>query len=335
MPSPVFLNTDLQEDTRSRDSYSPLSTIPGASEPQLGTIHFLCSDNVVLRANSIILKLASPVLSEKLPNSSLCIAYPIDVQEQSDAIRILLDMIYPCHVFPEDVPDFRVLRDLAIAAERYRIPLVIDNAKAFILKANPVESFALSCRLGWDNEIVRASTGTLEHDIFSPECEEMLKDVNGIYLSKLYCLHQQRKRKILDSLSAEFDFDAVSEDSHNEGRPKILLRLLLEDHLKAQHTSFPMCDILARFNFGIEEIRYDIIVWMKSVQEALEKAPSGGFLRTPHGLGEILGKNIAIFSTHCPSCRCQLFNENTFVKAISDFLDSGCFPDAIELTSKL
>lgn len=236
------------------------------------------SDQVLFRVHSVVLSTASGVFRQMMGvqrDAEESSETPVQMDEPAEVLLALLDVFYPDRLcLPPAIgyglpsgafrqgqqgkawrqeqlsqsPPFHILRDLALAADKYDMPGVMrvvrrtlfvsvpvpsngnlagTSSSSQVMLANPqqhppVELYALARRLEWDAEASAASTATLSCALLGPAADaasmQALERMDAVSAVRLLNLHARRRAAFVEALdlvsSATRDFGAVEGDGH-------------------------------------------------------------------------------------------------------------------------
>ncbi|TDL26528.1 hypothetical protein BD410DRAFT_524829 [Rickenella mellea] len=184
---------------------------------QDGDLVLSSSDNVLFRVNSDVMRRASGFFKEmyEMPRSDD--EKPGPLTATANTVATALDIIYPdrdlpAPSYPIGLPAFTTpclydfVEQLQSFADSYSMPKVTLYVRSLIatgiasdsFRSSQLQLFALCCEYGWEEEAKQASTGTLDLDLKSPECDEALDRLSVRNLRRLQDLHYRRRRAFLD-----------------------------------------------------------------------------------------------------------------------------------------
>ena len=171
------------------------------------------SDGVRFRVHTFIMRLASEFFRTMLdiPQDPYAAGSgpPISMEESSNTIETMLDIIYPNRAVPR-ISSFQMASSLLSVAEKYDIQKIRDTVWKFItdppFRCGALETFVLACRYGSDKEAKVASTATLEIDLYAPDSLKVLENLEPASHLKLRNLHTTRRQMLLKAMNIRYDF---------------------------------------------------------------------------------------------------------------------------------
>lgn len=320
-----------------------------SKRPQTGTVHpaygnadadadlvLRSEDGMLFHVHSIIMRRASSVFRQMLGIQRLAqegADTPISLTESGDVILGMLDSVYPDRERPE-VPSANYLLELAIAGEKYDIPVVTRSVRAFLNRIlagahrypefPPLELYRISCKLGWEEEAKAASKATLPYRLFVATHSDALRKLDSGSLLRLLALHDQRKRIFMQKLSIHMFFD-ISPPPFNGNVMKLWGGVILE-HLKCRWGVTTGPDAVPVL-LPSQSFRTQWLALMYEVSAILSKSPLGEELKDADFWNTARSKEL--WNSKCPCCdRPVLLREKAaFVAAFLRDLDS--LPDTI------
>jgi hypothetical protein len=109
------------------------------------------------------------------------------------------------------------VQDVLLVAEKYEARGVISRLRPLLLTSlftdSPLALYSLAARLELEAEAKYASTLSLSFYIYDASHEHILRTISSNYLTRLFILHEKRKRLFCDSMDEEDGWPI-------DGRPK-------------------------------------------------------------------------------------------------------------------
>ena len=119
------------------------------------------------------------------------------MEENAGIIRLLLDAIYPNSNLPTFIP-FGTLFTLTVAAEKYQMPLLLEQIRSERITLDKslysaLEIYKIACRLGWKEETESASLRAVEMDLYSLDNQSLLQSMHVDDVVSILFLDHQKK----------------------------------------------------------------------------------------------------------------------------------------------
>ncbi|THG98411.1 hypothetical protein EW145_g7432 [Phellinidium pouzarii] len=185
-----------------------------------GDIVLLSLDGVKFRVHSAILVISSDFFRQmfELPQPSSTAGTPVQMDEESTLLAILLDLVYPRGSLPI-INDIDVVRRVANVAEKFEMSRALNTLSAIVRieQTNkeinedtypPLDTYAVACQHRWMEVMEDASRRTLAYsvkelvDIFLRRpVEEKKLDLKAEDMLRLIDMHERRKKQIIDGVS--------------------------------------------------------------------------------------------------------------------------------------
>ncbi|THH08563.1 hypothetical protein EW145_g2625 [Phellinidium pouzarii] len=135
---------------------------------------------------------------------------PIELEEESEILKALLDIMYPGTHFNAGVgPSFTFYKSLCMAAKKYDIPAALGLVRSLVPAAGrrfpPILVYGLMYELGWEEEMKVASTQTLGYDLLSTDLElqNQLSLCDRRAVTRLMMFHRSRRVQLIEALNFE------------------------------------------------------------------------------------------------------------------------------------
>ncbi|KLO05437.1 hypothetical protein SCHPADRAFT_726128 [Schizopora paradoxa] len=169
-------------------------------------------DGVKFRVHSQILRVASTVFNDMLSikrDDAESESTPIQLEESSAVLTMILDLIYPQHLLPaSSTLTAQLIHDTGLAARKYDISTVTESlqnclySREVMRPLSPLTKFGVARRLGWDDVAGWASTDTLAMDLSAKASQDALATLDTASVLALQTLHRRRKAILANALLA-------------------------------------------------------------------------------------------------------------------------------------
>ena len=148
------------------------------------------------RVHKIFLSFASPVFKDmfKLPQppSATSTVDIIDMNDPPRALDAILRFIYPA-ADPPTINDVAFLSEVLILADKYQIDFARSRLRPLLMefaKADPLRTYAIACRLGFEAEMKVASWNTRSINLLGlTELPDEFKHLSCMEYHRLVLLH--------------------------------------------------------------------------------------------------------------------------------------------------
>jgi len=208
--------------------------------PVDGADIILCSqDGILFGAHSMLLSRASGFFKDMLslpPPSSSGKAEPpvLRLDEDAAALEGIFRMIFAMEIPKLDTLD--VIEPLLQIAEKYDMRGPRSIIRTVILspqfEKHALRIYALACRYGWREEMIRTSSMTLSYNLSDPELRKEMRGMDASDLLRLMHLHYSRKQFFNDAISDLMVFPGMTPCARcgrNDVRWKVLKMMLIAE----------------------------------------------------------------------------------------------------------
>ncbi|TDL19120.1 hypothetical protein BD410DRAFT_792540 [Rickenella mellea] len=245
---------------------------------------------------------------------------PIPMEESSEVLATLLNIVY--HISLPSTDNVDQLEQILARAEKYDMSSVLSIIR-FIVSAeslaghlDPLISYAIGCRYGWEDIAKSASTRTLDIDISTLSDADAAKIGLGCFL-KLQRFHRIRRDKLFDAMSPPTPPSPTD--------PTIVIDRVHISNCVSQRDMRPCC---------LDRVRCPAWKLLKHcIAREMEKRPSGIVLRRNPFWDredfEDLWKSFASYSGCSCNSWCPPLDRLCTKTEVLRFLDSNVVPKTI------